>query len=98
MDKDGIEELLVGVDDASFMVNDDRILSYMNYCQAWCIKYDEGRGFTLCSGDMFSENSKFWLYKDELGVWLPYLSATLQKYKIEKYLMYGDEVRQVYVE
>lgn len=98
MDKDGIEELLVGVDDASFMVNDNRILSYMNYCQAWCIKYDEGRGFTLCSGDMFSENSKFWLYKDELGVWLPYLSATLQKYKIEKYLMYGDEVRQVYVE
>ncbi|MBO4896841.1 MAG: serine/threonine protein kinase [Clostridia bacterium] len=92
MEKDGIEELLIGINDATFVPEEHRILSYMNYCQGWCIKYDEGRGFILCSGDMFSEGTKFWLYKEETGVYLPYFSGTCEKYRIQKYYLLDDDL------
>ena len=93
IDHDGLEELLIGVDDGLFRIENNRILAYKNYCQGWCIKYNEGRGFTLCKGDMFSEGSKFWIYKEEIGVYLPYFSGTSEKYGISYYAINnGDEI------
>lgn len=71
MDGDNINELLVGICDCSFTVENKQIYMYFNYSQAWCIKYDEARGFVLCDGDMFSENSKFALINGDLRVHLP---------------------------
>lgn len=76
MNGDYIDELLIGVNDGSFAVDNKRIFNYFNYSQGWILKYDEARGFTLCEGDMFSENSKFSLEKDDLRIHLPVFAAT----------------------
>ena|GEM_PF-6799321 len=76
MDGDQVEELLIGINDASFTVDEGRILSYMNYAQAWCIKYNEASGFTLCDNDMFSAGSKFALLEGDLRVYLSAWSAS----------------------
>ncbi|MBQ4528591.1 MAG: serine/threonine protein kinase [Clostridia bacterium] len=59
LDGDGVEELLVGIGDCSFNVKDKTLYPYFNYCLGWIVRYDEARGFILCEGDMFSQNSKF---------------------------------------
>ncbi len=71
LDGDFIEELLIGVNDCSFKMDNNKVLCYFNYSQAWCIKYDEARGFTLCEGEMFSNNSKFAFIENDLRVHLP---------------------------
>lgn len=72
-DLDGyyIEELLIGVNDCSFKMADNKVFCYFNYSQAWCLKYDEARGFTLCDGEMFSNNGKFAFVTNDLRVHLP---------------------------
>ena len=70
MDGDGVEELLVGIADCSFTVAEKAIYPYFNYCMGWVVRYDEARGFILCDGVMFSENSKFVLVDDDLRIYL----------------------------
>ena len=71
LDGDFVEELLIGVNDCSFKIADGKVFCYFNYSQAWCLKYDESRGFTLCNGEMFSDNGKFAFVTDDLRVHLP---------------------------
>ena len=71
LDGDFIEELLIGVNDCSFKMADNKVFCYFNYSQAWCLKYDESRGFTLCDGEMFSNNGKLAFLTNDLRVHLP---------------------------
>ena len=76
LDGDFIEELLIGVNDCSFKMADNKVFCYFNYSQAWCLKYDESRGFTLCEGEMFADNGKFVFLSDDLRVHLPVYAIT----------------------
>ena len=76
LDGDYIEELLIGVNDCSFKMADNKVFCYFNYSQAWCLKYDESRGFTLCEGEMFADNGKFAFLADDLNVYLPVYTIT----------------------
>lgn len=76
LDDDFIEELLIGVNDCSFTMADNKVFCYFNYSQAWCLKYDESRGFTLCDGEMFADNGKFVFLSDDLRVHLPVYTIT----------------------
>jgi len=60
-DADGGAELLIGLNEGSFKDIDKTVYNNFNYCIAWCIKYDENTGFTLCEGDMFSKGASFWI-------------------------------------
>lgn len=68
LDGDLIEELLIGIADCSFNMANNKVFCYFNYSQGWILKYDESRGFTLCDGEMFSDNGKFVIWKDGFTV------------------------------
>jgi len=59
LDDDGSKELLIGLNEG--IIGDDLgfFYNYVNYCIAWCIRYDKNTGFTLCEGDMFSKAREF---------------------------------------
>lgn len=78
LDGDGIEELLIGLCDCSMIVTQTSIYQYFNYSIGWVLKYDEARGFILCEGDMFSENSKLIFIENDLRVHLPYAAANTE--------------------
>ena len=75
LDGDAVEELLIGICDCSMTVTETSIYQYFNYSIGWVLRYDEVRGFILCDGDMFSENSKLVFVENDLRVHLPYAAA-----------------------
>lgn len=87
---DGVEELLIGMADCSFVVKDEVIYPDFNYSVGWVVKYSEGSGFALCEGKAVSAGTKFWLYPGKLGIHLPNYSQTAQKEGIIKYLLLSD--------
>ena len=56
---DGATELLVGLSEGAMGALGKQFYNNVNYCIAWCIQYDENKGFTLCDGDMFSKGYSF---------------------------------------
>lgn len=56
---DGATELLVGLSEGTMGAIGKQFYNNVNYCIAWCIQYDENKGFTLCDGDMFSKGYSF---------------------------------------
>jgi len=94
MDGDNNNELLIGLCDCSFSVENRQIFMYFNYSQAWCLRYDESRGFVLCDGDMFSENSKFTFLKNDLRVHLPAWAVTDDRKS--GYQLKGDNIIPFY--
>ncbi len=56
---DGDTELLVGLSEGAMGALGKQFYNNVNYCIAWCIQYDENKGFTLCDGDMFSKGYSF---------------------------------------
>ncbi len=78
MDGDGVEELLIGICDCSMTVTETSIYQYFNYSLGWVLRYDEARGFILCDGNMFSENSKFALFENDLRVYLPHAAKNTE--------------------
>lgn len=78
MDLDNIPELFIGLNEGCIGVMEGRqFYNNFNYCIAWCIKYDEETGFTLCEGDMFSPGYSF------------YMTQYARKFNIEWYT-WGD--------
>lgn len=69
-DNDGEYELLLGLNDGAIGVMENQFYNYFNYCIAWCVKYSEEKGFTLCEGDMFSKGGSFYMteYTDRFNV------------------------------
>ncbi len=60
-DGDSGDELIIGINEGELGVVGKQIYNNFNYCIAWCIRYDEADGFTLCEGDMFSKEYAFWI-------------------------------------
>ena len=56
---DSSTELLVGLSEGVMGAASTQFYHNVNYCIAWCIQYDENKGFTLCDGDMFSKGYAF---------------------------------------
>ena len=71
MDKDGIDELLIGINECRFETDEKLIYMKTNYSMACCLRYDEVNGFTLCEGDMFSTNNVFQLNTYVNDIMLP---------------------------
>lgn len=67
-DHDGVNELLVGLNESAVSINGGQLDCFFNYSVGWCIRYDEQNGFTLCQGEMFSPNSSFAIYSYNDGV------------------------------
>lgn len=92
LDYDDIPELLIGLNEGAIGIIDNQFYNNFNYCIAWCIKYDEDKGFTLCEGDMFSEGYSFTLnrYTNKLNIsW--YNFGDITGYHLE-----GDKIEPVY--
>ena len=92
LDNDGIMELLIGMDEVAIGVIYEQFYVNFNYCIAWCIKYDENAGFTLCNGDMFSEGASFNLNKhtSKLNVrWTDF-------YDITGYVLLDNDIKPVH--
>ncbi len=60
-DGDSGDELIIGINEGELGVAGKQIYNNFNYCIAWCIRYDDENGFTLCEGDMFSKEYAFWI-------------------------------------
>ena len=58
-DWDGYTELLFGVNECNVNVYNKYVEQVSNYSVAWCIRYDEERGFVLCKGKMFNRYGAF---------------------------------------
>lgn len=58
-DWDGYTELLFGVNECNVNVYNKYVEQVSNYSVAWCIRYDEERGFVLCDGEMFNKYGAF---------------------------------------
>ena len=63
-DADGEVELLVGLNQCYFDVVNGTIISNPHYNIAWCIDYDNKKGFTLCQGEMFTDEDNFYTFSD----------------------------------
>ena len=59
LDDDGDTELLIGLNEGILSTGTGSLYNPVNYCMAWCIKYDEQNGFTLCEGVMASKGAPF---------------------------------------
>ncbi|MBR2476765.1 MAG: serine/threonine protein kinase [Clostridia bacterium] len=58
MDDDGADELFIGMN-SGFIGTDNGFYNIFENCRAWCIRYDEARGFTLCDGVAVSNTGNF---------------------------------------
>lgn len=58
---DGGTELLIGLNEGVIGTAGNQFCSNVNYCIAWCVKYDEQTGFSLCEGEMFAKGNSFWI-------------------------------------
>ncbi len=58
-DSDGYTELLFGINECNVNVYNKHVDQVSNYAVAWCIRYDEERGFVLCDGQMFNRYGAF---------------------------------------
>ena len=76
MDYDGVNELMIGLNEGCIGVIEHQFYNNFNYCIGWCVKYDENVGFTLCEGEMFSKDYSFYMtryakkfnvYWDDMG-------------------------------
>ncbi len=92
-DNDGEYELLLGLNDGAIGVMDNQFYNYFNYCIAWCVKYSEEKGFTLCEGDMFSKGGSFSMaeYTDKFNV-----STRFDIGNIKGYYLEGNKIMPSY--
>lgn len=72
LDYDDVPEILIGLNEGAMSVVGHQFYNYFNYCIGWCMKYDEENGFTLCEGDMFSEEQSFTLTKYTNTITIPW--------------------------
>ena len=61
---DGATELLIGLNEGAMGALGKQFYNNFNYCIAWCVQYDENKGFQLCDGDMFSKGYAFWVNEE----------------------------------
>lgn len=64
LDGDGDTELLIGLNESEI----GSVYNGVNYCVAWCIRYDENTGFILCDGDMISRGAPFSITQHGTGL------------------------------
>lgn len=64
LDGDGDTELLIGLNECEM----GAVYNGVNYCVAWCIRYDENTGFILCDGDMISRGAPFSITQHGTGL------------------------------
>lgn len=65
---DNIPELIIGLSDGAMIIEDRYVFNNLNYSVAWCIMYDEEKGFKLCEGEMFSKGGRFTIIGDGFNV------------------------------
>ena len=64
LDGDGENELLIGLNECAMGTT----ATGVNCCMAWCIRYDEKDGFTLCKGAMISKGAPFSITQHGTGL------------------------------
>lgn len=92
LDNDNIPELLIGLNDGIIGTIGKQVYNDFDYCVAWCIKYNEKDGFTLCDGVMFTEKYAFYLNSQVSKV-----NVNWENFgDITGYILDGDVIKAVY--
>ena len=92
LDDDGHNELLIGLSEGIAGVEDGISYNNLNYCIAWCIRYDENTGFTLCDGDMFSKGQTF-----SINSYVQKLNVPWEQFgEVTGYYLEGNKIIETY--